>query len=210
MDVRTGPIHPPPARESERTATAGGTEQDGDGGVRPGCGFRPFSGADEYCIRACRGRPMCRPVDGFRKETCPGGHVGPPLRGVGSVREPTEIGAGRKHSPAGRDGARPLQKERRRSRRGAPGVWLLPSKFQNGIWGVGRGHRPLRPAGGREGGTPGSSCPTGGCGEPPRLPGPAAHSGASAARSRGVGGNRSRDHPQSVQQRRTIPQSACG
>ena len=97
---------------------------------------------------------MCRPVDGFRKETCPGGHVGPPLRGVGSVREPTEIGAGRKHSPARRDGARPLQKERRRSRRGAPGVWLLPSKFQNGIWGVGRGHRPLRPAGGREGGTP--------------------------------------------------------
>ena len=41
-------------------------------------------------------------------------------------------------------------------------------------------HRPLRPAGGREGGTPGSSCPTGGCGEPPRLPWPAAHSGASA------------------------------
>ena len=41
-------------------------------------------------------------------------------------------------------------------------------------------------------------------------PGPAAHSGASAARSRGVGRNRSRDHPQSVQQRRTIPQSPCG
>ena len=41
-------------------------------------------------------------------------------------------------------------------------------------------HRPLRPAGGREGGTPGSSCPTGGCGEPPRLPWPAAHSGAFA------------------------------
>ena len=41
-------------------------------------------------------------------------------------------------------------------------------------------------------------------------PGPAAHSGASAARSRGVGRNRSREHPQSVQQRRTIPQSACG
>ena len=57
-------------------------------------------------------------------------------------------------------------------------------------------HRPLRPAGGREGGTPGSSCPTGGCGEPPRLPWPAAHSGAFAARSRGVGWNRSRDHPQ--------------
>ena len=36
-------------------------------------------------------------------------------------------------------------------------------------------HRPLRPA---EDGTPGASCPTGGCGEPPRLPWPAAHSGA--------------------------------
>ena len=35
--------------------------------------------------------------------------------------------------------------------------------------------RPLRPAGD---GTPGASGPTGGCGEPPRLPWPAAHSGA--------------------------------
>ena len=69
------------------------------------------------------------------------------------------------------------------------------------------GHRPLRPAGGREGGTPGSSCPTGGCGEPPRLPWPAAHSGVSATRSRGMGGNRSRDYPRRGQQRRTIPQS---
>ena len=38
-------------------------------------------------------------------------------------------------------------------------------------------------------------------------PGPAAHSGASAARSRGVGRNRSRDHPQRGHQPRTIPQS---
>ena len=38
---------------------------------------------------------------------------------------------------------------------------------------------PLCPAG-DEGRYAGSSCPTGGCGEPPRLPGPAAHSGASA------------------------------
>ena len=34
--------------------------------------------------------------------------------------------------------------------------------------------------GGTGDGTPGSSCPTGGCGEPPRLPWPAAHSEASA------------------------------
>ena len=52
-----------------------------------------------------------------------------------------------------------------------------------------------------------SSCPTGGCGEPPRLPWVAAHSGAFAARMGGMGGSRSRDHPQSAYQRRTIPQS---
>ena len=75
-------------------------------------------------------------------------------------------------------------------------------KFRASVMGVG----PYAPRG-DEGRHAGSSCPTGGCGESPRLPGPAAHSGASAARSRGVGGNRSRDHPQSVQQRRTIPQS---
>ena len=32
---------------------------------------------------------------GFREEACPGGHTGPPLRGVGSVREPTGIGGKR-------------------------------------------------------------------------------------------------------------------
>ena len=37
---------------------------------------------------------------------------------------------------------------------------------------------------GDEGRHAGSSCPTGGCGEPPRLPGVVAHSGASAARVR--------------------------
>ena len=41
----------------------------------------------------------------------------------------------------------------------------------------------------------GSAWPTGGCGESPRLPGPAAHSGASAARMGGTGWNRSRGHP---------------
>ena len=28
--------------------------------------------------------------------------------------------------------------------RGAPGVWLPPAKFRNGIWGVSHRHRPLR------------------------------------------------------------------
>ena len=52
----------------------------------------------------------------------------------------SSTGAGRSPPPTG---------DRRRSRRGAPGVWLPPAKFRNEIWGVGHGHRPLRPAGGR-------------------------------------------------------------
>ena len=35
--------------------------------------------------------------------------------------------------------------------RGAPGVWLPPAKFRNGIWGVSHRHRPLRPAEGGRG-----------------------------------------------------------
>ena len=75
-----------------------------------------------------------------------------------------------------------------------PRAWPPSIKFQNGIWGVSHRHRPLRPAG-DEGRHAGSSCPTGGCGEPPQLPWVAAHSGASAARMGGMGGDRSRDHP---------------
>ena len=37
---------------------------------------------------------MCRPVGGSREEGA-GGHIGPPLHGVGSVWEPTGIGAER-------------------------------------------------------------------------------------------------------------------
>ena len=55
--------------------------------------------------------------------------------------------------PTGRGGARPLREQQSRAvrpgRRGAPGVWLPPAKFRNGIWGVSHGRRPLRPAGGR-------------------------------------------------------------
>ena len=39
---------------------------------------------------------MCRPVGGSREEACPGGHTGPPLRGVGSVQRSTEIGMKRR------------------------------------------------------------------------------------------------------------------
>ena len=50
--------------------------------------------------------------------------------------------------------------------------------------------------------------PYGRCRRPHQPPGPAAQSGASALRSQGMGGNWSRDHPQSAQQPRTIPQPA--
>ena len=126
---------------------------------------------------------MCRPVRGSHAEVCPGGHIGPPLRGGEAFRS-NENRSETMPFPAGRDGARPLQGTGAGRRQGALRVWLPPAKFRNGIWGVSHRYRPLRPAGD---GTPGSSCPTGGCGEPPRLPGPAAHSEASALRSRGNG-----------------------
>ena len=116
-----------------------------------------------------------------------------------SQRTAAPDGAGRSPPPTGGGAGR---------WRGAPGVWLPPAKFRNGIWlasVIGIGLYASRR--GDEGRHAGASCPTGGCGEPPRLPWPAAHSGASAARSRGMGGNRSRDHPQSAQQHRAIPQS---
>ena len=180
--------------------------------MRPGCGFCPFSGVDGYCIRACRGRPMCRPVGGFREETCPGGHTGPPLRGVGSVQRSTEIGMKRRLVQRG--GAEPAPY--RGSGAGGcvqdGGVWsprpteatqVVPSggpmylrhgfrrpnfvpKFGASVMGIGPYEKESKPH---------------------QPPGPAAHSGAYAARSRGMSGNWSRDHSQRDHQRRTIPQS---
>ena len=49
--------------------------------------------------------------------------------------------------------------------------------------------------------------PYGETGKSQQTPGPAAHSGASAARSQGMGGNCGRDHPQRGHQPRAIPQS---
>ena len=74
------------------------------------------------------------------------------------------------------------------------------TKFGASVMGIG-------PYALRGDGTPGSSYPTDGCGELPQLPWAAVHSGAFAARMGGMGGSRSRDHPQSAYQRRTIPQS---
>ncbi len=116
-----------------------------------------------------------------------------------SQRTAAPDGAGRSPPPTGGGAGR---------WRGAPGVWLPPAKFRNGIWlasVIGIGLYASRR--GDEGRHAGASCPTGGCGEPPRLPWPAAHSGASAARSRGMGGNRSGDYPQRGHQPRAIPQS---
>ena len=157
-----------------------------------------------------------------------GGHIGPPLHGVGEAfgnqrelvrNDAFPGGAGRSPPPyRGSGGVRGGVRSPRPTgatlvmrssgpmylRHGFRRPNFVP-KFGAPVMGVG----PYAPRG-DEGRHAGSSCPTGGCGESPRLPGPAAHSGASAARSRGVGRNRSRDHPQRGQQPRTIPQSPSG
>ena len=125
----------------------------------------------------------------------PGGHIGPPLRN--DWRYSGRTGNRCETEPFQRGGTEPapyrrVEADQRRGevtlpygcnaggaqqRANVPKAWLPPAKFRAEIWGVSHRHRPLRPAGD---GTPGSSCPTGGCGEPPRLPWPAAHSGAFA------------------------------
>ena len=114
---------------------------------------------------------------GSRAEACPGGHIGPPLRGTGGVWEPTEISVKRSLSPAGRDGARPL-----RGTGGVRGGVRLGCGFRQPNFGTkfGASVMGIGPYALRGRGTPGSSCPTGGCGEQPRLPWVAAHSGVSA------------------------------
>ena len=114
---------------------------------------------------------MCRPVGGSREEGA-GGHIGPPLHGVGEAfgnqrelaRNGTFLcGAGRSPPPT---------EERRRSRwvvvtlpygcnaggawqrADVPKVWLPPTKFRAEIWGVGqvvdpygKPNQPPKPAG---------------------------------------------------------------
>ena len=48
-------------------------------GLRP----RPLSREGGDCRRIRRGRPMCRSGHGFSRNLLTGGHIGPPLRGVG-------------------------------------------------------------------------------------------------------------------------------
>ena len=54
---------------------------------------------------------MCRPVGVFWAEACPGGHIGPPLRGGEKFPQPTRPSCV-EASAMGRDGARPLRGER--------------------------------------------------------------------------------------------------
>ena len=162
----------------------------------------------EVSDRICRGRPACRPGHSSSRDPSAGGHIGPPLRGGGGVPNQRKIGA--KTGPCLRGGTEPAP-YRRQEQNGCGGVRLgcgfrrpnFVPKFGASVMGIG----PYALWGD---GTPGSSYPTDGCGEPPRLPRSAAHSGASAPRSRGMGGSRSRDHPHRGYQPRTIPQSAFG
>ena len=114
--------------------------------------------------------------------------------------------------PAGRDGARPL---RGGSGGVRGGVW---SPRPTGATQVVRSSGPmyLRHGFRRPNFVPKFGAPVMGIGpygeteKSQQTPGPAAHSGASAARSQGMGGNCGRDHLQRGQQPRTIPQSPSG
>ena len=128
---------------------------------------------------------MCRPVGGSREEACPGGHTGPPLRGVGSVQRSTEIGMKRRLVQRG--GAEPAPY--RGSGAGGcvqdGGVW---SPRPMGATLVGRSSGPmyLRHGFRRPNFVPkfGASVmvigPYGKKSKPHQPPGPAAHSGAFA------------------------------
>ena len=152
---------------------------------------------------------MCRPVNGSREEACPGGHIGPPLRGGGGVPNQRKIGA--KTGPFQRGGTEPAPYRcaagSTQQRADVPRAWLPPAKFRNGIWGVSHRHRPLRPAGGR-GTARRVVVPYGWLRRAAAI---ALASGAQrsvcASGCEEMGGNCGRDHPQSVQQPRTIPQS---
>ena len=97
---------------------------------------------------------MCRPGHGPSRHPFTGGHIGPPLHNAGNVPEITESGVENEHFPngAGRSPPPTGGAEQSGLRRGAPGVWLPPAKFRNGIWGVSHGHPALRGARGRHAG----------------------------------------------------------
>ena len=122
---------------------------------------------------------MCRPGHGPSRDPSTGGHTGPPLHEVGRCSGTN--GNRRDTTPFLVKGGAGWCVRRR-------GVVTPPYGCATGDAkqraDVGIGPYASR---GDEGRHAGSSCPTGGCGEPPRLPWVAAHSGASAARMGGIG-----------------------
>ena len=134
-----------------------------DGGcnrIRRGGALSPpgFPGAMKVSTGSCRGRPMCRPVGVFWAGACPGGHIGPPLRGGGGVPNQRKIGA--KTGPCLRGGTEPAP-YRRQEQNGCGGVRLgcgfrrpnFVPKFGASVMGIGpyalwgtarRGRRALR------------------------------------------------------------------
>ena len=119
---------------------------------------------------------MCRPGHGPSRDPSTGGHTGPPLHEVGRCSGTN--GNRRDTTPFLVKGGAGWCVRRR-------GVVTPPYGCATGDAkqraDVGIGPYASR---GDEGRHAGSSCPTGGCGEPPRLPWVAAHSEAFAARVR--------------------------
>ena len=118
--------------------------------------------------RFCRGQPACRPVGVFWAEACPGGHIGPPLRDGGAFRT---NGNWRGNGPCQQGGRSPLPTggrsrlvcPRRRGEVTPPYGCNTGSAKQRADVGIG---------------------PYGKERKPHQPPGPAAHSGAFAARVR--------------------------
>ena len=130
---------------------------------------------------------MGRPLQiQLKPPSTPGGAGGdsPDVDGLARLHIPSTPGG------AGGDRAPPLPVYRGvQQRADVPKAWPPPTKFRSEIWGVGHRHRPLRGEG--------------------KAPSATLASGAEhlRQRSQGVGGTCGRDHPQSVQQPRAIPQS---
>ena len=118
----------------------GGCNRSGRGGALSPPGF---PGAMKVSTGSCRGRPMCRPVGVFWAGACPGGHIGPPLRGGGGVPNQRKIGAkpdlangaGQSPPPTGGRGSSGnhlgQQRTAERLRRGREewvkiGSWIIP------------------------------------------------------------------------------------
>jgi len=156
------------------------------GGLRPApLGKASFQGNFRWFRNPshCVGADLCvRAVGGSREGTYPGRHMGRPLQSRLQCSSALEERAGTEPRPYWSIVVH------------SSGPPRMPAS--TGVQQAVRSSGPMW-----------SSAPTKRRGRPPRPPGPAAQSRASAA---WMGGHRGREHPQSVQQPRTIPQSAFG